>query len=183
MQAAGGNLGELWVTYEIEFYKPKYNSGLTLYTDHFNLNDVTTADPLGSTTLVETKRLRELSTNPNWENSGMINQVAYMQPSYAIRPPYTTYIFPELIQDKKFLVVYSLNISPEGDSTLPALVTENCTTVQYWQADLHFDNYFPKVSGVDTGSCQCWIIMYSHQVHHSSSEVVLTQMLILVIFG
>lgn len=46
MQADGGVLGELWVTYEVELYKQQFN--FTGLADHFRFSNVTTARPLGT---------------------------------------------------------------------------------------------------------------------------------------
>lgn len=48
MQATSGVAGELWVTYEVEFFKSKFNP--VNQTDHFQLAGVTDAAPLGLTT-------------------------------------------------------------------------------------------------------------------------------------
>lgn len=49
MQNAGtGTIGELWCTYEIELYKPKYNVPETSSADRFVLTNVTDTAPLGS---------------------------------------------------------------------------------------------------------------------------------------
>lgn len=46
MQAAGGVLGELWVTYEISLMKQQLSfAGLT---DHFQMNSITNPRPLGT---------------------------------------------------------------------------------------------------------------------------------------
>jgi len=51
MQASSGVCGELWLTYEVQLFKPKLieDLGLEVYTDHFNLKSVTNSTPLGTT--------------------------------------------------------------------------------------------------------------------------------------
>lgn len=48
MQAASGNVGELWVTYEIELFKQQTN--LLAYTDHIGLDNMTNNAWLGTVT-------------------------------------------------------------------------------------------------------------------------------------
>jgi hypothetical protein len=53
MQANGGSIGELWITYEIEFYKPKIPSVITEgAADHFRLTGSTNALPLGTSNVL-----------------------------------------------------------------------------------------------------------------------------------
>lgn len=51
-QASNGKIGELWATYDVEFFKPKlaHSLGQTVNTDVFELTGVTNAAPLGTTT-------------------------------------------------------------------------------------------------------------------------------------
>lgn len=57
MQAASGIAGELWATYEVEFFKPRYSigggsgPGDAGAMDHFILGTVTNANPLGTTSV------------------------------------------------------------------------------------------------------------------------------------
>jgi hypothetical protein len=62
--AAVGTLGELWIAYEIEFFKPKYtgSTGAQLLNDHYVLNNASTggfipAGPFGSAVVAGTKLL------------------------------------------------------------------------------------------------------------------------------
>jgi hypothetical protein len=49
-QATGGVIGQIWVSYEVELYKPKLVDDLQIFLpgDHFLLNGVTNSVPLGS---------------------------------------------------------------------------------------------------------------------------------------
>jgi len=51
MAFTGGVIGELWATYEVEFFKPKIVNGLTTQSDHFQLSTVSNANPLGATNI------------------------------------------------------------------------------------------------------------------------------------
>lgn len=57
MQVAGGVIGELWATFEVELLKPRLNSQVAL-TDHFQLISPTAINPLGtSQVLIPTSTL------------------------------------------------------------------------------------------------------------------------------
>ena len=47
-QATTGSIGELWVHYEVELYKPKFKIGSNLQADLFYLTGVSNAAPLGT---------------------------------------------------------------------------------------------------------------------------------------
>lgn len=54
-QAASGVAGELWVSYEVEFFHPKFKYGAEVQSDHWYSTDYTNAAPLGvSTTVLKT---------------------------------------------------------------------------------------------------------------------------------
>lgn len=55
MQADSGVAGELWCTYEIEFFKPKFNPAEGGLLDHFNLQGtIAAATPLGTLAAIRT---------------------------------------------------------------------------------------------------------------------------------
>lgn len=49
MQASTGAAGELWATYEIEFYKPRFSVDAGSQSDHWHANAPTATFPLGTT--------------------------------------------------------------------------------------------------------------------------------------
>jgi hypothetical protein len=68
MQASSGVAGELWVTYEVELYKPKLieDLGLEIPTDHFNITGSFGPNaPLGTTTQAETGSTIGGTISPN----------------------------------------------------------------------------------------------------------------------
>jgi hypothetical protein len=113
MQAASGVAGELWITYEVQLFKPKLveDLGLEVYTDHWNLKTVTNAHPLGTT-----------STLAGGSTIGGSLSLGYV------------YNFPVNIVDG----VYLLSWSVTGNSTaisLSALTFSNCIGYAIFQSD------------------------------------------------
>lgn len=91
MQVAGGVIGELWVTFEIEFYKPKLLEGQNLLTDHFILTAVSNTRPLGAALTTEPVPGSAIGTVIDVDGSGL-----------------TTLNFPFSIVDGTFMVDYSV---------------------------------------------------------------------------
>jgi len=48
MQANAGVIGELWASYEVELYKPKIGYSTSLFNDHYQLTNATSAAPFGT---------------------------------------------------------------------------------------------------------------------------------------
>jgi len=117
--ATGGNsgtgiLGELWVTFEVEFYKPKITGsggiGYDLLTDHFQITGATSLLPMGTShLLVAGSSLGTTITS-------------------------TTIAFPAAISDGNYMVV--LCYSGTSASIINPLFTFfNCSRLQYWIND------------------------------------------------
>lgn len=141
MQSAVGTIGELWVTFEIEFFKPKLISGLGLQvlTDHYRLVGVTNAFPLGS-----------LDRAP--EKGSQIGTEIFITGSGA-----TQVFFPFEIVDGTYLVEYSvqgtatavtsptftplpnLTFAPplyQNDTNASQFIRTGTVTSVYWQSSL-----------------------------------------------
>lgn len=86
MQAASGNVGELWVTYEVEFYKQQL--GTAAYTDVFALSTMSSALWLGS---VQPVLLEGSTINGSIGSDGTNNY----------------YEFPAYVSSGKYLFQYS----------------------------------------------------------------------------
>lgn len=110
MQNSGGVIGELWATYEIEFFKCAYAP--QNQTDHFTLLNVTNAAPLGST------------TTPN-SGSSIGGTIVVSG---------TGYSFPPNISSGKYMLSYQ---AAGGSTALtaPTLGFTNCTPLNYWKND------------------------------------------------
>jgi hypothetical protein len=111
---AGGVMGELWCTFEIELFKPKLISaiGLDLLTDHWIITSVT------SPALLSTAPLRAL------------------QPGSALNTIITgtSVSFPANITDGNYLFTYQLT----GTSAVivnPTLIATRCTFLTLWDND------------------------------------------------
>jgi hypothetical protein len=101
--ATGGNtgdgvLGELWCTFEIEFYKPKLSGaiGSQLLSDKWHINAAAPTTPFGTTQ----------SLVPG---SNLGTQILFGN----------TILFPFEIQDGKYLIYYSVNGGAIAGSALP----------------------------------------------------------------
>jgi hypothetical protein len=117
--ATGGNsgtgiLGELWVTFEIELFKPKLVQavGYDVLTDHFQLKTITNSTPLGSTT----------GAGVSGSNIGGIISLG------------TTYTFPANIVDGQYLVNL-LVVATSGPLTISAPTPTGCSVQRYWNND------------------------------------------------
>lgn len=138
MQVAGGAIGELWVTYEIELYKPRYNNGSYIYTDHFNLSGVLSNYNLGTDTMNATNSIIKAGGG-KWANNGLVENLVPGGIDQNI------YRFPAHIQSGKFLFVINYVRTATGSISDPSISTsDHCTTVKLWQADGQFNNFTPN---------------------------------------
>jgi Viral coat protein (S domain) len=122
MQANSAVQGELWVSYEITFYKPILQgvaSGNDLLIDKFQLSAVAAATPLGtSQTLVTGSMI-----------GGAINGVTG-----------TTYTFPTWVLQGFFMIVYHVYGTSSTSLTLPSLSASSGTNLKaIWCTSSGFD--------------------------------------------
>nr|QKV51330.1 putative capsid protein [Crucivirus sp.] len=118
MQNTTGVIGELWVTYEIEFLKPRYRQ--FSLEDHYLLDGVTNAAPFGLTTGAHTVAGYGTNGIYNMNNiGGTINAAG------------TAYSFPHSISSGKFLIVYVVNGGATA-VTLPTVTLVNCSNYYGW---------------------------------------------------
>lgn len=113
-QADGGIIGELWATFEVEFFKPKLINalGYNLLTDHWQLNGVTDTLTLGNATLNVLKDGSQLGT--------IIAS--------------KTIFFPPYVSDGHFLIHYNVVGSATALSG-PTLTYTNCRGVDIFIND------------------------------------------------
>jgi len=111
-QVAGGVLGELWATYEIELIKPKMyrNLGLSILSDHWVLKSVTNGAPLGTTST----------------STGTIGTT--------ITTAGTVISFPVNVVDGYFLIIYGVH-GVGAAVTSPTLTLANCVALNIFDAD------------------------------------------------
>jgi hypothetical protein len=102
MAFTGGVIGELWATYEIEFFKPKIVNGLLSASDHIQLSGVSSVNPLGSS-----------NTRVHTGINGAIGGQSYVFPLNTVG---------------RFLVTYSC-VGTVQALTAPALTFTNCTVI------------------------------------------------------
>jgi hypothetical protein len=113
-QAGGGVLGELWLTYEIEFFKPQLPSVIQseVLTDHFQLVSVTNAHPLGAA-----------STLPvSGSSIGCVCGI-------------NAILFPTGINAGNFLCVYTVLGTAAAFTAFSLTATSNCSLLQLWSSD------------------------------------------------
>ncbi|QMW68648.1 capsid protein [Crucivirus-93] len=113
MQADGGVLGELWVTYEIELFKQQYH--YQSLANHFRQSSVSNTAPLGLVT--------DFS---NINSGGTIGGT--------ISGDGTHYNFPQQVSNGKYLMTYCAD---GGSAALvaPALTYTNCTELSWFDGD------------------------------------------------
>lgn len=115
MQAASGVAGELWASFEIEFYKPKLNSetGLQIMSDHSALSGTVDAThPLGTTSVMKSG-----SSLNGTISSG------------------TTYSFPSGLGDGEYLMTWTVIGTGTAALAIPTLTLTNCSLVSIFNND------------------------------------------------
>lgn len=114
MQAASGVAGELWATFEIEFFKPKLVSGIgyNLNTDKYKLGGtINPANPLGSGSIIQAGS--EIGTTLTS----------------------TTITFPSWITDGTYMLVWQV-YGTATSVTPPAItVSSNISSLNLWRND------------------------------------------------
>lgn len=116
--ATGGNtgsgvIGELWCTFEVEFYKPKLvtSIGSELKTDHWVLGSVTSTQPMGTLQVLQ----------PGSNLGTALSE--------------TMIIFPPNVQDGKYMITYSIagNVTSSVTPPISGISTSNCSFFPEWQ--------------------------------------------------
>lgn len=110
MQAASGVAGELWATYEIEFYKPKFTIENGTLMDHYQMINTTPAFPLGT-------------TNNYQPGSNLGGTITNNQ---------TVYNFPVNIVDGNYLMIWLMSGTVAGTIVYPGATPTNCTYINLW---------------------------------------------------
>lgn len=118
MQNTTGVIGELWVTYEIEFLKPRCRQ--FSLEDHYLLDSVTNAAPFGTTSGAHTNA--GYGTNGIYQTNNI---------GGALNGAGTAYSFPVSISSGKFMIIYCVNGSAAA-VTLPTITYVNCSTYGGW---------------------------------------------------
>lgn len=127
MQADGGILGELWVTYEVEFFKQQIPDldDAPVYTDHWIMTGITGAT--GATEWFGVNRTQAVGVSmTGTTDSG-------------------TYYFPSDINSGDFIMTYSAigGFSPGTiPLTAPSLLASNCTVVILSTAPIGVNQYY-----------------------------------------
>lgn len=136
MQAATGNVGELWVTYEVEFYKPQYL--LLANTDHFGLNAPVSTAWFG--TAVESSRAVGGSLG------GVING------------PGTAYSFPPEVSSGQYLFTIHIQGTVGAVIALPTITPTNGGLVDYWHTGVTLVVQAPPAGVTSTSVCVQFIM-------------------------
>lgn len=116
MQNDSGVIGELWATYEVEFYKAKYIQGVgaELFSDHWtNTVGLSGAQPIGTNPVLHSGS--NLGTSISGSN---INQV----------------LFPPDLSDGNYLVLYQIT-GTSAACVGPGFTFVNCTALNIWKND------------------------------------------------
>lgn len=104
-QVAGGVLGELWVTYEVEFLKQQYET--IVLSDHFQLGSVSNTSPLGTAVV-----------RSNLAYGGTIGGL--------LSGDGRTYSFPPLLGSGTFAIQWQVT-GGTTTVTAPAITLTNCS--------------------------------------------------------
>lgn len=111
-QQSNGIIGELWCSYEIEFYQPKMasSSGILVQSDHFIGTGVAAATPFG------TSRQRV-------DGSTLLCSIDA-----------ETINFPATVTSGRYLVLYAVTGTGGATVVHPVLTVSNCTLISWWNA-------------------------------------------------
>jgi len=146
-QTLSQNLGELWVAYDMVFYKPTLGgivSGLDIPTDHFQLTGVASATPLGTS---------QLQTILRGAIGGSINGVTG-----------TVYTFPSSFSEGVFLICYSCQGTAAGLVPITMTVNTSYGVLQVWATNAGVDLKAQATSICTTGTAanylHCQIIQF-----------------------
>lgn len=123
MQVAGGVLGELWITYEIEFFKQQttYNA----LADHYISTAITSARPLGTV------------SGSNLGRGATIGG--------AISGDGRSYSFPPSYSDGTYLISYtSVAEGTTASVSPPTFTVANCTVANWYQNGVDDRIYAPS---------------------------------------
>lgn len=114
MQAAGGVIGELWATFEVELLKPKMveGQGDTENTDHWQLGAVINSGPLGSTSKLQTGSFIGTTIT----SSRILT-------------------FPGTIVDGQFMIMWAVSGGATAITNPVLTNTTNCSFVSIWAGD------------------------------------------------
>lgn len=132
MQAATGVCGELWVTYEVELFKAKYettyvNDGLS---DHFKLITPSQISPLGSSaTLTAGSTLGGTVTGTN------------------------VYTFPNTVSPgDRFLFTWNITASNSVAITFPVVSTTGCVGVPFFGSSSSYAQILTPIAGTTSAA-------------------------------
>lgn len=141
MQAVGGSVGDIYITYEIEFYKPCVIPGAPIggiLTDHWRSVG---AGPVGATPLLNF--VKQPSSSLNGTISGASSN---------------TYNFPLNVESGKYLV----EVYWRGSSTVTALypvpTTTNCAGLAYFENDTVTQIISPANGVITAVMCQSFVV-------------------------
>lgn len=101
-QAASVNIGELWVTYDVELFHPKLDPGAQIACYHARLNGVSSSDPLGTSSVAALGNTMQCLTT------------------------FTTVYFPSNVQSGNFIVQLGMTGTSTPSMTYPNLSFTNC---------------------------------------------------------
>lgn len=116
MQADGGTIGELWITYEIELLKQQLV--FPGQTDHFRLYQPSATNPLG------------IGSTTNTNSSAIGNTLGG-----SINAGGNSYIFPTQVQSGQYLVTYFMNGTTAAAAGSYTVGTSGCALVNYFVND------------------------------------------------
>lgn len=145
-QAAGGVLGELWISYEIEMYKQQYTyAGLI---DHLETSSITAAHPFG--TVVNVSAIQSSSTI-----GGTINAAG------------TSYLFPPLLGTGNYFAAYTVIATVGAAFTPPALTLTNAVALTFLDNDSVGGYDIPAVGE----TCTRWGVVMVFQITGQNASI------------
>lgn len=135
-QASSGVLGELWCTYEVEFFHPKYKYNAETLSDHFQRITPTAANPLGLPTATG------VLTGSN----------------FGCVVSNTNIAFPVFATGGLYLVQILWSGTVAVGINYPTVTYNNCTAKQFWINDTASQMLSPAPGTSTTAMCYAAVI-------------------------
>lgn len=141
MQANGGVLGELWVTYEMEFFKQQFN--YVSLADHYWLGALSSTRPLGTV------------VGSNLGRGATIGGV--------ISGDGRSYSFPSQYSSGRYLVCYSVAGISSASALPPTVVAVNCALANYFAEGLNTGVNAPSPAATSANTAFNFVITITAQ--------------------
>lgn len=159
MQQSTGIIGELWITYEVEFFHPKYKYNAETLTDHFLRTGFTPTVPLGVISPVPAATTNGSNLGCTIVTTGSANQ---------------SIVFPQYISGGKYMVTVLWVGTASATISYPNIAFVGCQALQYWINDTAVQSITPQGGATSTVMSISWVIEPTPGTSVASAAIVFT---------